>query len=519
MENNILKKIKNYTHEKEFDTQTLITNISGEIPDGKNTKEALTLKELAQTQSKDAEGKETTVYQPKPLTPDDDIYEEIIEQFAAAPTKPKYWFEEFGDYWSCSCGHINRGTYCKSCGLDRELLRSLFILHKPVDKPGELNKKLRSAKIKVDEEEQHHQDKDARRKQREAVSGDCLEVVPIETDSSNKGSEHDEITENPIELKVDVLPVKNENLPAVPKKKSKHTAAIVVAILLCIALIAGASYAIYVHFAAPAMQYNDAKDLQANGKYEEAIEKYQALGDYEDCTSLIWECYILMADEYYADGKFDKAIETYNIAAEIKNNDDIQDKIRDCHIGKGDAFCKEKQYTKALSSYSTAADMNMTSDLQDKINAAKFGYVKIKIKDDDDTAIKYMHELMDINYPGIQKIYDEYYSWHVKIVANTSEQDFSTDVETVSRKDTVYFHVSLSGGEPDETLQLYYEVTWPDGQSQISDLGPGWKDGSNITARFQYPMPLFGTEGKLTFKLFDKNTQEILRVDTVTFKK
>lgn len=511
MEKKLLRS-KKYTHEKEFDTQTIITDISGEIPNGKNTKEALTLRELAQSQAKNAEGKETTVYQPRPLTPEDDIYEEIIEQFAAAPTKPKYWFEEFGDYWSCSCGHINKGTYCKSCGLDRELLRSLFILHKPADTPGELNKKLRSAKIKVDEEDQIHQDKDARRKQREAISGDSLEVVPIETDPSQDNSGTDIAAEEPIELKVD-------NLPSMPKKKGKRTAVIVFAIILCLMLIAGASYAIYVHFAAPAMQYNDAKDLQANGKYEEAIEKYTALGDYEDCASLIWECYILMADEYYADGDFDKAIETYNIAAEIKNNDDIQSKIRDCHIGKGDAFCKKKQFTKAMESYAIAADMKMTSDLQDKINAAKFGYLKIKLDDNDNRAINYMNELMDINYPGIQEIYDEYYEWHVAIVANTSEQDFSTDVETVSRKDTVYFHVSLSGGEPDETLQLYYEVTWPDGQSQISDLGPGWKNGSNITARFQYPMPLFGTEGKLTFKLFDKSTQEMLTVDTVTFKK
>ena len=93
-----------------------------------------------QIENKAAEEKVTQVYEPRPLTPDDDIYEDIIEQFASAPTKPKYWFEEFGDYWSCSCGHINKGDRCKSCGLERDLLRSLFILHKPAGTPGKLNK-------------------------------------------------------------------------------------------------------------------------------------------------------------------------------------------------------------------------------------------------------------------------------------------------------------------------------------------------------------------------------------------
>lgn len=510
MENNLLKKIKNYIHEKEFDTQTLITNISDEISDGKNIKEALTIKELAQSQAKDAEGKETTVYQPKPLTPDDEMYEDIIEQFASAPTKPKYWFEEFGNYWSCSCGHINSGSYCKSCGLERELLRSLFILHKPENEPGNLTKKLQSSKDKVDEESKHHEEQNARRIKREAVSGNSLEVVPIE--------ESDDVSNLPIKSNIEkpVVSDTESNSPAPVKNNKKPK--VIIAIVLLIILIAGASYAGYVYLAAPAIQYNEAKDLQEAGDYEEAIKKYEALGDYEDAATMIWECYILMADEYHANKEFDNAIETYKIAAEIQNNDEIQSKIRECYIDKGDNYYKNKSYKKALSSYKKAADIKLSSDLEDKINDAKFGYVKNNINNDDDTAIKYMNELMDMSYPGIQKVYDEFYAWHVSIVANTSEEDYSTDIQTASRKDTVYFHVKLSGGEPDETLHLYYEITWPNGQSQISDLGPGWKDGSNLSLRFQYPMPLLGQEGKLTFKLFDKNTQELLTVDTVTFK-
>ena len=69
-----LKKLRGIKHEKEFDTMTITTDI-GELQGAKPTQ----------------------VYEPRPLTPDDDLYEDIIEQFASAPTKPKYWFEEFGD--------------------------------------------------------------------------------------------------------------------------------------------------------------------------------------------------------------------------------------------------------------------------------------------------------------------------------------------------------------------------------------------------------------------------------------
>ena len=178
-----MKKIKGWKHEKEFDTRTLMSDITSLASDGNNdqkdpaenssdsndecreTRKAIDLKTLSDIENKATEEKVTQVYEPRPLTPDDDIYEDIIEQFASAPTKPKYWFEEFGDYWSCSCGHINKGDRCKSCGLERDLLRSLFILHKPAGTPGKLNKKLnKAAKEKIDKEEQQLAAKENRRK-------------------------------------------------------------------------------------------------------------------------------------------------------------------------------------------------------------------------------------------------------------------------------------------------------------------------------------------------------------------
>lgn len=543
-----MKKIKDWKHQKEFDTKTLITNIgpvepesqdsdteitSDKDPEGmdqntapqndtesgihRETREAVDLKTLSEVENEASEGKVTQIYEPRPLTPDDDIYEDIIEQFASAPTKPKYWFEEFGDYWSCSCGHINKGDTCKSCGLERELLRSLFILHKPADSPGKLNKKLsKAAKEQVDEEERQHTDKENRRKQREASGEDELKVIPIETDAPPATEKCEASSEAQTADNVKAI-VPAENKSSKPLRKN-FKARIIIAIAACLILIGGCGAVIYYYMAAPAIQYQDAKELQAEGKYEKAIAKYKALGDYKDCENLIWECYCLMGDKYFEEGDFQKAIDTYNTALDLKEDETLHDKIWQCYLGIGDKYMADKNYEKAISTYYVAADLKDNETVQEKINAAKFGYVKAYQSDRTAKVEEYMSDLMAVKYSGIQEIYDSYYAWHVSIVANTSENDYSTDVSSVSRKDTVYFHSTLSGGEPSEHIMLYYEVTWPNGVSQIYDLDSSWESGSKITARFQYPIPLFGKEGKLTFKLYDKSTNEQLGSDSVTFK-
>ena len=203
---------------------------------------------------------------------------------------------------------------------------------------------------------------------------------------------------------------------------------------------------------------------------------------------------------------------------DLKKDDSIHEKIRLCYIGIGDKYMKDKAYEKALGAYANAAEIAAGDDVQGKIDDAKFAYVKAYMGDRTDQVEKYMDELMESDYPGIRTLYDQYYAWHTSIVANTSENDYSSDVSSVSRKDTVYFHVTLSGGEPSETIHLYYEVKWPDGHSEIYDLDSGWKAGDKIAARFQYPIPLFGKEGKMTFSLYDMNTRELLGSDSVTFK-
>lgn len=563
-----MNKIKKWQHNKEFDTKTLLTDISssctGDSTLNKDsvseTKNAVDLKDLSDSSDISDPAKKTQVYEPRPLTPDDDLYEDILEQFASAPTKPKYWFEEFGDYWSCSCGHINKGGQCKNCGLERDLLRSLFILHKPAGEPGKLSKKLKKSKEQADKEDALQAARD--QKLKTSAPSDINNIQPIEkppqnTDTDVESSNDPEsaksvisggnnvapaaITTTPsdsIRLLADQsdhpnnaadtsnTPAASSALPTVhgaempsPIRNNRKLIIIISVIVFAIATLSVGGYFTYKYLAAPAIAYDEAKDLQSAGKYEEAIKKFEELGDYKDSNDLIWECYCSIGDENFDKGEYNNAIKTYNTALEMKDSDTVHDKIWKCYCKIGDRHLKKKRYTKAISTYNQALELKDSNNVRDKINKAKFGYVRSNLSKGGNKFETYLSDLMKINYSGVREIYDEYYAWHVNIIANNSENDFESDMDSINRHETAYFHAMLSGGEPDETINLYYEVTWPNGSTQVYDMDNTWKSGAKITARFQYPMPLFGKEGTLTFKLYDKSTQELLVTDKIRFKK
>ena len=350
------------------------------------------------------------------LTPSDekyddimDNYEEVIEKMSSNPTKPKYWFKEQGDHWFCTCGQLNKGEVCESCGLERDLLRALFFLHEPGDEPGK-------------------------------YEGMNVTYTDVE--------------------------VKNNGLSTKAK--------LIIAIAIVAILGAAAGLYSYFYIIKPNMEKEAAATAKAMA---ESVEKNVPV-----CTA------------------------------------DINEFLRSSYVTAGDDSLKGKSYERAIRFYGKAAAIEGGEDLTDKINKAKFEYVKAHQNDGGDQFEKYLGELHESGYDGINDIYNEYYAWHFSIVANLSPDDYSTDMDTASRADTVYFHVSVSGGPPDKSLDIYYDATWPSGAKQTDMIGSGWKDGSRGYARFSYPVPLFAQEGTLTFRIYDKNTQEQLGSDSISFK-
>ena len=349
-------------------------------------------------------------YEPRPFRPGDEGYEDIMEQFTSAPTKPKYWYEEFGDYWSCSCGHLNKGEICTNCGLPRELLRSLFILHKPGEEPGQY----------------------------------------------------------------EGMPIKYEEV-IVPKGRLSTKQKLIIAISIIAILLACGGFFTYYYMIVPSME----KEAAENLKITTETIKTNVADCMTETDSFFWDSYMSAGDACFKKGRYGNAVHYYAKAKQIKN----------------------------------------TSGVKDSILRAKYEYIKAKQKDGGSKFERYLAELMAADYKDAASIYSSYYAWHFSIVANLDQDDYSTDIETASRADTVYFHVSVSGGPPDGTVNVYYEAIWPSGSKQTEMIGSNWSAGSKGYAKFSYPVPMFAKEGTLKFNLYDKSTQELFGSDSINLKK
>lgn len=376
---------------------------------------------------------------PRPVRPEDDSYGELMLRFTANPVKPKYWFEEFGDHWTCSCGQINKGESCSNCGLERDLLRKLFILHKPSpdgtapepedDETVDLSKAATAA----------------------AKAGLSASPPQPETPSaSEEDAEEDE------------------------ESASSHKGLVIGIVIIVFCLLLGTGAFLY-FVLLPEMQEQDAaKRDSVRISLAENLPVATA-----PIPKAQYKAYVSAGDMLCGKGKYIRAMDYYNKAADLKDDDSIRQKILD----------------------------------------AKFGYVKAHRAEADGYFETYLNELVEARYDGARAIYDQYYAWNVTIIANNLKDDFSTDMENLNRADTVYFHTTVTGGAPNDELHLYYKITWPDSTTETKNVESSWSAGSHFTSRFQYSMPLFAKTGKLIFELYDRDSHDLLGKDTVTLKK
>ena len=348
---------------------------------------------------------------PVKISPEDENYEDIMEEFESSPSKPQYYFEEHGDYWICSCGNTNKGDRCSNCGLERELLRSLYILHKPGKNPGEY----------------------------------------------------------------EGMPVRYEEVHIPKGRLSSKQKLIVVIAAVAVLAVCGGLFS-YFYAIKPAIDENAAEqDASLSSTLQTAVT---------DCCDF-----------------------------------DYVSPVFTAFVNAGDSASESKDYEKAIKYYSDALEIKDSDDVSDKIEKAKFGYVSDNISKGGNTFEKYLNELKKSGYAGIDEIYDKYYAWNFKVIANLAAEDFSGDISMASRSDIIYFHVIVSGGPPGETKNVYYEASWPNGSKEVADIGTGWKDGSRGTARLLSAVPMFMKEGNLVFTIYDKNSQKSLGSKTVTLRK
>jgi TolA-binding protein len=115
-----------------------------------------------------------------------------------------------------------------------------------------------------------------------------------------------------------------------------------IVLLLCLALTT------FALTSCDSSDYKSAMSLYENGQYEEAIEKFTALGDYEDSSDMISACKYAEATDFYNAAEYDSAKAIFE---ELGNYEDSTQWITACDYGSAINLYNNGDYESAASMF------------------------------------------------------------------------------------------------------------------------------------------------------------------------
>ena len=272
-------------------------------------------------------------------------------------------------------------------------------------------------------------------------------------------------------LPVTAQPQKKAKGQSVKKKINKKLVIIIVSIAAGHIILAGAAFAVWKLVITPSNEYEKACALMDDGEYDDAIEIFEDLGDYKDCSEKITESKYQKALRTLDDGEYTIAEELFK---ELGDYRDSEDMALESKYKYGISLIEDEYYTQAISVFE---DLDDYAESSYYLNEAKYLYCKESSDCTDSLTYEYMTELKNIKYKDSEKLYHKIYDLSLEVIfCNTDSYDEDTVNYSVSKYCT-YFHIGfrVSGGTPDETFDLYRVVTYPDGKVYNSSDDP-WTD-------------------------------------------
>lgn len=243
--------------------------------------------------------------------------------------------------------------------------------------------------------------------------------------------------------------------------------------------------------------YKEALIFMDQEKWEKAKEKLVSLGNYKEAGKNIKECSYQLGLIAIKKENWDEAL---NIFTSIENYKDSEEQIVFSNYNKAKTYHKEGKYTDAVKIFSSIGEYQDSVTL---MNESMYAYVKVHQQRDDSVTYEYLKQLYSVNYEDAKTIYKTLYSWKADCIINNKKEDKVTHSQVLSRYDTVYFHVTLSGGEPNATTKVRYEIVFPGGSVQKGDFGKDWKEKSEGCTWVWFKTPAFAQTGYAYIKLFD----------------
>jgi tetratricopeptide (TPR) repeat protein len=298
-----------------------------------------------------------------------------------------------------------------------------------------------------------------------------------------------------------------------PKQGGSNKKILIAAIAI---ILVAAIAACTVLFIVPLAKYSRANRLFAQGKYDEAIAAYTALGDYKDSHEKIKEVKAQIIDDRYAsaaklydDSKFDEAKAIFE---DLDGYKDSASYISNCNYQLGVKAMADKDYETALA-------LLAESDLEEAaehILECKYQICSADTTNSDEIYAMFK-DLVAANYKDSEKILKEHFKWTISYVINQDRDDTETNLTEVDAKEYVYCHFTLEGGIPDGTAIIRAGYIVNDREellidAVIDDATAG--DTYVITAAVDDPP----SSGKITFFVHEGEEKTVIGTASANLK-
>ena len=293
--------------------------------------------------------------------------------------------------------------------------------------------------------------------------------------------------------------------------------------------------------------YQLATQLFGEKKYDEAYTYFKGLSSYKDSKDQANESEYLYGIERFDAGDYEKAVAAFKL---VKDYKDVGERLPEAKYQYALALTEKKDWKAASSLFKELGDyqdsasryketyyqyglqllgsksykeavtvFNSLGSYQEskaKLNEAKYGYVTAHKNRTDTTTYSYLKDLKAAGYKDSKDIYNSLYAWSVTIVINDSETNSTTSKSSISKYKTVYCHVTLHGGPPNEGIELRYSYNWPSSSTNGDSWDGKWYDGSSGAFYTWYTTPAYGYTGTFKARVYNKTTGELLGEATVT---
>ena len=287
------------------------------------------------------------------------------------------------------------------------------------------------------------------------------------------------------------------------------------------------------------MEYSKAAQALANGDYGTAITVFGELGDYEDSAAQLTEAKYQLAVSAMKQGDYESAITQLG---NLKGYKDAETQWKEAKYQNAKKLLDAKNYTNARSAFSSLKGYKDSDDLYkeatyqqckaDKTNVAQYINLLDALGDYKDSAAlrlekmsqyvnanknasftgtrkiccEYLKDLIQSDSATWQPVYNEMFSWKITDMYWNTSKDSTEHMTTIKSGSPVYFHYTLSGGEPNASTKLYDRVTWSNGtRGNYTSYEGNWYNDDTLWTGWTK----LSVTGKVTITVYDGNKNKI----------